>query len=75
MTREEKIKKAVAVAVAYYIEQEKTELLAERKNKVKTGWIQASKTIQMNVQRMIQQRASIARPRTLFKSEEPYVLN
>lgn len=72
MTREEKLKKAVAVAVAYYIEQEKSEILAERRNKVKTGWNQASKTIQMNVQRMIQQRGSIARPRTLFKTEESY---
>jgi hypothetical protein len=63
MTREDKIKKAVAVAVAYHIEQEKADLLlAESKHK--TGWNQAGKTIQMNVQRMIQQRGSIAKPRT-----------
>lgn len=75
MTREQKLKKAVAIAVAYYVEQEKAEFLADRNNKSKTGWNQAGKTIQMNVQRMMQQRTSIGRPRTLFKSEEPYMTN
>jgi len=71
MTREDKLKKAVAVAVAYYIEQEKADMLmAEKRHK--TGWNQASKTIQMNVQRMIQQRGSIAKPRAHYQTEDSF---
>ena len=73
MTREEKIKKAVAVAVAYYVEQEKA-LSAERASKARTtGWNKASKAIHMNAQRIIQQRGSISRPKSLFRHEEPHV--
>ncbi|MGF7138456.1 hypothetical protein [Roseimarinus sediminis] len=74
MTREEKIKKAVAIAVAYYIEQEKTALKAETSVKAGTGWNQAGKAIHMNMKRMIQHRGSIQKPRNLFKNEEPKVL-
>ncbi|MGK7394663.1 MAG: hypothetical protein ACNS62_08820 [Candidatus Cyclobacteriaceae bacterium M3_2C_046] len=75
MSREEKIKKAVAIAVAYFVEQEKATLWAEKANRTQNNWMQASKTIQMNMQQMIHQRASIARPRSLYNREESLVLN
>ncbi len=75
MTREEKRKKAVATAVAYFIEDEKAKLRANRANKVKSSWMQAGRIMQMNLKRMIQQRGSFSSSSTLFGNKEPFVLN
>ena len=63
MTREEKLKKAVAVAVAYYVEQENTAILTATKNKAKTTWNQAGKSFQLKMKSMLQHRGSINRSR------------
>ncbi len=63
MTREEKLKKAVAIAVAYYVEAENTSVLTATKNKAKTTWDQAGKSFQLKMKRMLQQRGSISQSR------------
>ncbi len=61
MTKEEKIKKAVAIAVAYHIEQENVSVLTATNNKANTTWNQAGKSFQLKMKRMLQHRGSINR--------------
>lgn len=70
MTRSEKIKKAVAIAVAYYLQQEKASAIEQRPVNSRTGWLNASKAIQMSGRQIFQQRGRIARPRNFFRNEE-----
>lgn len=60
MTREEKKKKAIAVAIAYFLEQEK-----EAKLPVKfyedCGWVKVHKKIKMKKRMVIQRRGRLLR--------------
>jgi hypothetical protein len=59
MTRQDKIKKVIAIAVAYYIDQEKTALNAQMNGRTGKKWNKAGKAFQLNMKRMMQQRGSI----------------
>jgi len=74
MTRTEKMKKAVAIAVAYYIKQENDIIQTEKPARAGYGWNQAGKALQMNIQRTMQSRGSIRKPQSLMRNEEPNVL-
>ena len=60
MTREEKIKKAISVAVAYHIEQEKAEAL-KLQNSSTTSWSRTGVEMMMTKRKMIQRRGRILR--------------
>lgn len=55
MTREEKIKKAVLVAVAHHIELEKTEAL-NGESAINGSWARTGIKMMMTKRKMIQQR-------------------
>jgi hypothetical protein len=59
MTREEKLRKAAVIAVAYYVEQERNTAMMATDSNAKTKWNQAGRTFQLNMKRMLQQRRSI----------------
>lgn len=75
MTTIEKRNKAIAIAVAYFLEQERAELNMEKTTTPKNNWMLTSRSIQMNIQQTIQQRANINRARTALNREESLVLN
>ncbi|MCC5930796.1 MAG: hypothetical protein JJU28_16245 [Cyclobacteriaceae bacterium] len=60
MTRQEKIKKVIAIAVAYYIDQEKTALNAQTSGRSGKQWNKAGKAFQMNMKKLMQQRGSLS---------------
>jgi hypothetical protein len=75
MTRIEKIKQAVAVAVAYYVEQEKQALTAEKPINSRRSWVNARNAIQMRGRQIVQQRGRIGSTRILMKKETNPILN
>lgn len=60
MTRQEKIKKVIAIAVAYYVEKEKAALQAQMGGRTGKQWHKAGKAFQMNMKRLMQQRGNIS---------------
>jgi putative IMPACT (imprinted ancient) family translation regulator len=60
MTREEKIKKAISVAVAYHIEQEKAEAL-QLQNSSTTSWSRTGVEMMMTKRKIVQRRGRILR--------------
>ncbi|MCY1634856.1 hypothetical protein DF185_17065 [Marinifilum breve] len=55
MTREEKIKKAVAIAVAHYVEQEKAEAL-KVENSNSSSWSRTGIKMMMTKRKVVQLR-------------------
>ncbi|WP_321516790.1 hypothetical protein [Marinifilum fragile] len=55
MTREEKIKKAVLVAVAHYIEEEKAEAL-KLENSINGSWSRTGVKMMMSKRKIVQLR-------------------
>lgn len=55
MTREEKIKKAVAIAVAHYVEQEKAEAL-KVESSINGSWSRAGVKMMMSKRKLVQLR-------------------
>jgi hypothetical protein len=55
MTREEKIKKAVAIAVAHYVEQEKAEAL-KVENSTNNSWSRTGIKLMMTKRKVVQLR-------------------
>ena len=55
MTREEKIKKAAVIAVAYYVEQEKAQMVKDQ-NTSKVSWGRSGVEITMAKTKVVQRR-------------------
>jgi predicted negative regulator of RcsB-dependent stress response len=70
MTKREKLKKVVALAVAYYLEQEQNcGASADNCNQNKR-WVSTRQAMHMRGRMMIQQRGRMASTRTLFKKSD-----
>ncbi len=62
MTREEKKKKAIAIAVSYYLEQERAESMKLTPNKA-NSWSRMGQMLNMGKRRVIQSRGKILQGR------------
>ena len=70
MTKREKLKKVVALAVAYYLEQQQNcEASSDNCNQNKR-WVSTRQAIHMRGRMMVQQRGRMASTRTLFKKPD-----
>lgn len=59
MTYEEKKKKAIAIAIAYYLDQEKAKASDDTKNGQPGNWQAAGRTIQMRNRQLVQKRGRV----------------
>lgn len=59
MTYQEKKKKAIAIAVACYIEQEKAELQAQTVGISSSSWQSTGRLMQMNNRQIVQRRGRV----------------
>ncbi len=62
MTREEKKKKAIAIAVSYYLEQERAELMNMAPNKL-NSWSRMGQMLNMSKRRVIQSHGKLLQGR------------
>lgn len=69
MAKREKLKKVVAVAVAYYLEQEK-KCASSNTCGSNVRWVSTRQAMQMRERIMVQQRGRIASTRTLFRRND-----
>ena len=70
MTRIEKIKKAAAIAVAYYLEQQKLQCASTGDCNSRKSWVNTSKAIQMRGRMIMQQRGRVASVRNVGRRDE-----
>ena len=70
MTKREKLKKVVAVAVAYYLEEEQKSALSLTNGGANRRWVSTRQAMHMRERTMVQQRGRMASTRTLFRRTE-----
>lgn len=70
MTKREKLKKVVAVAVAYYLEQEQKSAVSANQSYNNKRWVSTRQAMHMRERIMVQQRGRMASTRVLFRKNE-----